>query len=255
MNSIKRTAAALLLTLVLIAASALAVSAESTGINGKCSFNGNDIDSNFDSSTIAKAVTELQPGDDVTFTATYVNNYTESTDWYMENTVVQTLERTAAAKKHAVGTSNAENGGYTYELIQYDSSGNKNVLFSNDEVGGEAKPANMEGLEQATNALDDWFYIDTLENGESGKVVLHVAFDGETEVNDYMETDGELNVRFAVEVKGTPTSPPAKKVKTGDQSNLLMWSAIALIGGLLMIVLAFISRMRDRKAADKGGKA
>ena len=83
----------------------------------------------------------------------------------MENSIVQTLEKTSARKKVS-GTGQAENGGYTYELTHYDKNGNKEVLFSNDEVGGEngvvpdlKSGKEMEGLEPATNALDEWFYI------------------------------------------------------------------------------------------------
>ena len=168
---------------------------------------------------------------------------------YMENTVIKTLEKTAQSKKHVEGTGAAEGGGYTYELIHIDKNGKQSVLFSNKRVGGEAKPGNMEGLEQATNALDDWFYLETLGKNESGKVILNVAFDGETEVNDYMDTDGELNLRFAVELTKTK-----KVVKTGDYSNMIMWASIALISGVLLLALAFISRRMDTKAeAGKGG--
>lgn len=254
MNSRKRTAAALLMTIVMIAASVITVSAESSSYSGSCSFNGKKITSDFSSKKIAKAVEDLQPGDDVSFTVTYTNNYAGSTDWYMENEVIKTLEKTAQARKVVKGTGSAENGGYTYELTHYDRNGRKNVLFSSDEVGGETKPAGMEGLEQATNALDNWFYIDTLKKGESGKVVLHVAFDGETEVNDYMDTDGELNLRFAVEL--TPKGKTHRKVvKTGDESGLIMWASICLVGALLLFVLAFISRSRERSREGKGGKA
>ena len=47
-----------------------------------------------------------------------------------------------------------------------------------------------------------------------------------------------------------------KAVKTGDQSDLLMWAAIGLVAGLLMLVFAFLSRRGDKKAAQgKGGRA
>ena len=73
-------------------------------------------------------------------------------------------------------------------------------------------------------------------------------------MNDFMDTDGELNVRFAVELTPTGTKT-TKAVKTGDQSDLLMWAAIGLVAGLLMLVLAFLSRKRDEKVQGKGGKA
>lgn len=252
MNSIKRTAAALLLAAALIAASALSVCAESSSIDGSCTFDGRKISSDISSEAVAKAVSELQPGDEVTFTVEYTNEDSESTDWYMENTVVKTLEETEQARKTVEGTGDAADGGYTYELTQIAGSGKKKVLFSNDKVGGESRTGGMQGLEQATNALENWFYIDTLKSGESGTVELHIAFDGETQANDYMDTDGELNLRFAVEKQkeGNPPPPP-DRVKTGDESRLIMWTAIALAGGLLLMILAFLSRRSDRKAEGR----
>ena len=253
----------LALTLALIAGMSGSALAESYEYDGVCTFNGKEMVEDFSSKTVADAVRNLQPGDDVTFTVQYVNGSNESTDWYMENNIVKTLESLSESAKRPDGIEAPEKGGYTYELVQNDKNGKKNVLFSNTEIGGDKGTVKdlknpereLKGLEPSTNALDDWFYIDTLtKKGQSGSVTLHVAFDGETEVNDYMDTDGELNVRFAVELtpKGTTTT---KAVKTGDQSNLLMWAAIGLVARLLMLILAFLSRKRDKATAGKGGKA
>lgn len=246
----------LALAMMMVIGMSSSVLAESSSYDGLCTFTGSKMISSFDSAQIASAVSGLQPGDDVTFNVQYKNGYDGSTDWYMENSIVQTLEK-ANTKKRVSGTGKAENGGYTYELTLHKSDGSTSVLFSNGTVGGEAKVNNKEGLEPATNALEDWFYIDTLKKGQSGTVTLHVAFDGETEVNDYMDTEGELNVRFAVELpsESKTTATVKKVVKTGDQSRLLMWASIALIAGLLMLVLAFLSRKRDEKADGKGGRA
>jgi hypothetical protein len=257
-RNIKTILPVLAITFAMITALPDAVFAESNNYDGSCYYTGSKIVSSFSSAQIAKAVENLQPGDDVTFTVTYENRSKDDTDWYMENTVVRTLENTDKSRKNAYvsGTDNAENGGYTYELVQYSSSGAKKVLFSNSRVGGDngtvaklnGKSGNMTGLEPATNALDEWFYIDTVASHESGKVVLHVAFDGETEVNDYMDTSGELNMRFAVEIPEKGKKP----VKTGDQSNLLMWTAICLSGGILLFILAFVSRRRERRTETSG---
>ena len=231
------------------------VFAESQKIDGSCYYDGSDIVSDFDSGQVATAVTNLQPGDDVSFTVKYTNKSNESTDWYMSNKVLQTLEKANNAKK-VEGTGQAENGGYTYQLIHTDNNGNSNVLFDNSKVGGEAKPLNMQGLEQATNALDEWFYIQTLAKGESGVVTLKVAFEGETEVNDYMDTKGEVMIKFAVE----PTPKTAAKTKhykgngvaTGDSANLWPWILAMLAAGLLLLLLALRSRRKDDEA-QRGG--
>ena len=237
----KTSLLALSLTLIMVLGMTVTAGAESTGYEWESRFTGTRIVSNFDSGEIADAVSDLQPGDDVTFEVSYVNDYNGDTDWYMENTVIQTLEKTQG--------TNASGGGYTYELIHEDSTGATETLFSNERVGGEATPNNMEGLEQATNALDEWFYLETLGYGDSGKVTLRVAFEGETQANDYMDTDGELDLRFAVEIPETDK----RIVKTGDSNMLGLWSVVCLLAAALLLILAVFSRRKDRKAAASGG--
>ena len=226
--------------------------ADSTTIDGEATFNGNEIQSTLDSGEVVKAFNNLQPGDDITVRVKYQNDYSESTDWYMANEVVQTLEKTDAARKTVEGTGTAENGGYTYTIVNTDKNGKETVLFSNDEVGGDAKPNGMEGLEQATNALDDWFYIQTLGKGESGVITMKVAFEGETEVNDYMDTDGEVLLRFAVELtkNGVPDKGPShQQTRTGD--SFLIWPFLLMIlSGIVMLLL-----LLWRRTKDEGGEA
>ena len=254
MNMLKKI---IILAVALITAAAMVSSdagALSSKIDGNCYFDGSRIVSDFDSGEVATAITNLQPGDDVTFTVKYTNQSKDSTDWYMSNKVLQTLEKANSAKK-VQGTGTAENGGYTYQLIHTDNNGNSNVLFDNSKVGGEAKPAGLQGLEQATNALDEWFYIQTLKKGESGVVTLKVAFEGETEVNDYMDTKGEVMLKFAVEL--TPKAAKSKHyngngVSTGDSANLWPWILAMLAAGLLLLLLALRSRRKDDEA-QRGG--
>ena len=70
-----------------------------------------------------------------------------------------------------------------------------------------------------------------------------------------MDTDGELRLRFAVEKNTEKTPPPEPDVpphiKTGDESRLIMWSVIGLTGGMLMIVLLWLSRRSDKKAEER----
>lgn len=235
----------IMLALTMILSGMMIVNAESESYNGTAVFTGSKIESSFSSGTIAAAVSDLQPGDDVTFTVEYTNAYDKDTDWYMSNEVLQTLEKSTDARK-VTGVGSAENGGYTYELVHYDKNGEETVLFSNAEVGGEEKPNNMEGLEQATNALDDWFYIQTLSKNETGKVKLHVAFEGETEVNNYMDTSGGLELKFAVEIHDSP----GRKVKTGDNTGILLWTTVLLLSSVLMFILVALSRRKDLKTAE-----
>lgn len=246
MQNIMKTTALLLAAGTLVGMTVTPVMAEQRDINGSCYFDGKEIVSDYTSQEIADAVTNLQPGDEVSFIITYTNSYDTSTDWYMENSVLQTLEKASAAKAVS-GTGKAEHGAYTYELIHYDNDNHREALFSNKEVGGDKVVGGMEGLEQATNATDEWFYIQTLNKGQSGKVVLNVAFDGETEVNDYMDTDGGLAVRFAVELNktGTSTKKPGKSVKTGDTTNFPLMVGL-LTAGVFFLIVALFLRKRER---------
>jgi len=239
---IRRSLMALSLAALMTAGMTMTVSAETAQYEWESVFNGNSIVSNFDTEEIAEAVSNLQPGDDVTFEVSYRNEYDGDTDWYLENEVVKTLEKTQG--------TNASGGGYTYSLVHKDSDGAEETIFSNERVGGEAKPNDMEGLEQATNAVDEWFFLETLGYGESGTVTLKVAFEGETQANDYMDTDGELELRFAVEI---PENGGKRRVDTGDNSMLTLWSAACLAAAGLLIILAVFSRRRDKRAAEAAG--
>ena len=253
-NSVKTM---VLLTVCMLSAliSAECAFAESNTYNGTAYFNGKNVVSTFKTGEIADAITELQPGDDVTFRVKYTNKHKEETDWYLENEVLQTLEKADAARKVPEGTGTPENGGYTYELIHKDKNGTTQVLFSNSKVGGEAKPADMEGLEQATNALDDWFYLQSLDYKESGELTLSIKFDGETEVNDYMDTNGGVMLRFGVNIREqegspAPTDGPEYRqgVKTGDHAMFALYAAMAIIGLILLIIVW--RRMRSEQGGD-----
>ena len=145
----------------------------------------------------------------------------------------------------------AEEAGYLYHDLRQ-ILGDRQVLFSNEQVGGDAKVAGMEGLHQATNATKEWFFIQKLKPGQKGYTELYVKFDGETEVNDYMDTYGKLEVAYAVELEkaGTTTNKTHASTRTGDDSN--PWIALILmtLAGILAL-LTILSWQRDRKAGDQ----
>ena len=93
--------------------------------------------------------------------------------------------------------------------------------------------------------------LDGEEKGQSD-----VAFEGETEVNDYMDTKGEVMIKFAVEL--TPKTAAKTKhykgngVATGDSANLWPWILAMLAAGLLLLLLALRSRRKDDEA-QRGG--
>ena len=234
----------LAMSFVMVMGITLSTSAESNELTGSCYFNGSAVVCDFDSNVVAETVRGLEPGDDVTFTVEYTNEYKGTTHWYMRNETIETLEQSY---------DKAENGGYTYTLTNVAPDGSREVLFDNSTVGGKytlgshkAKTSRGtdntgEGLHQATNASDDWFFVQTLKKGQSGRTELYVKFDGETEVNDYMDTKGELLLAYAVE-KDTG------RIKTGDETNVLKYIVI-MLAAFLMLILTILSYSKDRKVA------
>ena len=151
----KHTMMILTMSVLLLLGMTISVSAESQTVNGHCWFDGGStIESDdFDSNTIATKVRGLEPGDDVTFRVEFKNKYKDTTYWYMKSQVMKTLEQSF---------DRSENGGYTFKLTHIKPNGDRQVLFSNEQVGGDAKVAGMEGLHQATNATKEWFFIQKL---------------------------------------------------------------------------------------------
>lgn len=211
----------------------------SGGDGWKVSFDGKKMTSTFKNTDIDDKIYEMEPGDTVDFHIQLKNEYKQTTDWYMTNKVLKSLEDAQTV---------AEGGAYSYILTYIKQDGTKETLYSSEEVGGETKNASGEGLHQATNSLKDYFYLDRLKSGQSGEITLKVKLEGETQGNTYQDTLAKLQMNFAVELvddsttPGTPDNPtktPPKKspsrttVKTGDNSRVLLYSVIALIAGLV----------------------
>lgn len=215
-------------------------------------FLGDEMVSNFESHQIQEEIYNIQPGDSVIFEVELDNKADFTTDWYMTNEVLRTLEES---------NNCAEGGAYTYILTYVDPEGTENLLYSSEVVGGEEDTTlEGEGLHQATNNLEEYFFLDRLEAGEGGYVSLYVKLDGETQGNDYQDTLARLQVNFAVEKVLTETitnnitvtetkvitNVITNVVKTGDESTVILWSVLALAGGVVLLVLALISMKKNR---------
>ncbi len=235
----------LLLSLMITLGMGQAVFANSnTADGGTYTFDGNKMTYSAGKNA-DNEVEGLEPGDDVTITFTYTNDSDDTTYWYMENTILKTLEE----------QSEAAGGGYSYTLTD-----GSTVIFDSDAVGGENTTQSAgikEGLLGVNDAIkgdagEAWFFIRELGAGQSGQTTLHVALDGESQVNSYEGTDGKLQVNYGVEKQppGEDTVINRPGTKTGDSFNPL-FAIAALTAALLAILLAVLSYFKDRKDGEE----
>lgn len=258
----KRRYGCLALAACLLMGSTVTVQAEEYTTSGwKTQYADGKMTTNFDSSDVASTVSGLLPGDSVTVELTLENQDRKSTDWYMTNEVISSLEDSQEA---------AGGGAYGYNLTYTDSAGEVTVLYSSENVGGEKSSETGEGLHEASRT--DFFYLDRLDSGTSGKVSLTIRLDGETNGNGYQNTLARLQMAFAADPvtggsggrsggsgggtgnNGASAEPASAAsvaytlggVQTGDANDLVIWSVVALISGLVLLVWAVLCYRKDR---------
>lgn len=247
-----------IMTALLVIATPLTVCAEDYqgSRDWTVSFDGSKMNSNFKSAEMTEDILNIQPGDSITLQVNLKNDSEKKSDWYMTNEVLQTLEDS---------NDSAEGGAYTYILTYHDPAGEESVLYSSEVVGGEEDTSvSEEGLHQATNGLEDYFYLDRLLVGESAYISLYVQLDGETQGNAYQDTLARLKMNFAVEkvndetiteyvtktVNQTETVIISNVVKTGDEAPVVLYSVLLLGCGVLLLILAAKSMQSRRR--EKG---
>lgn len=233
--------------------------------NWQVEFDGRKMSSNFSSEEMAEEIYRIQPGDSINLKVSLKNSGDIATGWYMTNEMLATLEDSQET---------AQGGAYSYRLA-YQGPGGEDVLYDSEAVGGEGdKGGAGEGLYQATDSLKDFFYLDTLDSGQSGAVNLTVKLDGESQGNDYQDTLAKLRMNFAVErAEGrtatvTPTpientvrrtlrqdSPSiiAAAVQTGDPVKILPYCIAALAAGITFLILGAVAVKRNRDTDERGG--
>lgn len=242
--------------------------------NWKVAFTSEDkMESSFNTADINDVIGGMQPGDNVIITLNLKNENRTTTDWYMRNEVLYSLEDRSTNKE-------TSGGAYTYRLVYTDKDGEVNTLFDSDTVGGESADDTIsrmgEGLKSATNALKDYFYLDTLAKGAGGVVTLEVALDGETQGNHYQDTLADLQMDFAVELRdtpggggggggGTPDTPNTPNtpntpdsttsrtgvVRTGDDNQIVLFSVISGVTGLLLLLYCIYNLRAYRKRREE----
>ena len=233
----------------------------------------NQMEDNFSAQGIADQIADLQPGDTVTFHVSLTNSSDSLTDWYMTNEVVKTLEDAQAV---------ADNGGYSYKLTYNSSKENivPSVIYDSEAIGGDKEAGEgQEGLLEATDSLDEYFFLEQLTPGASASVDLAVTLDGESQGNVYQDTWAKLQMNFAVEKtttvittpsvtpsvtpnpSATPTPTPTTRIitvtvtptpspsspKTGDNNNTIMWIVLAAAAGGVLLTLGIISMKRRKE--------
>lgn len=234
--------------------------------NWNVTFDGKNLSDNFTNGDVTETIlSKLQPGDSVTLQINMKNTDSKKSDWYLTNEVLKTLEETAAG-------GNAAGGAYTYLLTYHDPAKKETVLFDSERVGGEEdveKEKSEIGLHEATDNLDEWVYLDRLNSGESAYVTLYVKLDGETQGNAYQESVAQLKMNFAVEKVNDATITKKKvvegeekvetvvvtkyvpsMVKTGDNSQLVLFSTLTLVSGLGLFVFATYLMKKRRKGEE-----
>ena len=204
-------------------------------VSGNVVFDGKAVTPDYSAEDISKSFSGLMPGDEMSFTFNLKNNSGKDSDWYMVDKVISSFEDGAKAA----------NGAYTYEIKYVSPAGAENIIFSSESVGGDEESGEPTGLHQATTSLEDYFYLDTIKAGQSGKVVISIAIDGESHSNTYMDTFADLNVNFAVEVPETTTTTVyVTAPRTGDDSSIALFAGAALISALAVAGITVILKRR-----------
>ena len=209
------------------------------------------MNSNFSTANLDQVVPQMQPGDEAVFKISVKNENSRTTDWYLENKILKSME----------DNSSASGGAYTYRLTYKDNkTGTETVYYDSRTVGGEDTSKGA-GLHEVTapNGLEDWVYMDRLANGEGGVVELHITLDGETQGNSYQTQTADLSLNFAVELEpaapNTPTTPGRTTttiVKTGDDTPVAMYLTIAGVAGAILLVLAIVGiKLRKRQSEGR----
>lgn len=236
-------ASALALTMTLMAAPAFAETLTSPTAWNVTFTSDAKMETNFQANDISQMMNDVQPGDTAEIVINLKNDYKDSTNWYMTNRILNSLEDTVES---------AKGGAYTYELSYVSPSNETTTLFSSDTVGGDTAAGGKQGLKEVTGAMDDYFLLGTLNKGQSAKVELAVSLDGETQGNAYQQSLADLSMDFAVEIGPTGAqrniTSTASLLQTGDQfmNNLPIYLGLAGLG-IIVLIIAIVGRRKSKK--------
>jgi hypothetical protein len=229
--------------------------------NWTVTYDGKSLTTNFKTDDVSSSITNAMPGDTISYVINTKNNKSGNTDWYLSNSVLQSLEKDGSAS----------GGAYTYQLSYISSDGTTTSLYDSSTVGGDEGNGLLDVNDTTT---DGYFYLERLTNGQSGQVVLTIKLDGHTQANDYMTKLAQLQMSFAVEEAVnsvvtlnntvTQTVPgnivrlqnPAANTdvltgpKTGDNILPMILSMLGMVIGILLVVIWGVNG-RNRKTAKE----
>lgn len=215
-------------------------------------FTGGKMESNFKNSDVTDELSNIQPGDSIELKVQLKNSDSGDTDWYMTNEVIQTLED---------AQESAEGGAYEYKLTYVGSDDTEKVLYDSTSVGGEGASGAGEGLKQIDNSMDEYFYLGRLSSDNTGTVHLTVGVEGETQGNGYQLTLAKLRMNFAVEkvtagntITKNKVIKTTNTVKTGDTARVLLFCALALISGLILLAYGIYTLNKNTKKRNQKGE-
>lgn len=203
---------------------------------------------NFEANEIGSTIGELQPGDTTTLSIALKNDYKDTTNWYLKNEILESLEES---------TQGAYGGAYGYHLSYVGPDNQTTMLFSSDTVGGGKEGDYKGGLKDVNNGIDDFFYIGQLNSGQSGKVELAISLEGETQGNAYQNARlADIQMQFAVDIVGSNEANRnivyASMMQTGDQLMSNLPILLGLAGaGLIVLIIALVG-LRKKKRDEEG---
>lgn len=241
----KKKILSLAMAMTLLVGASFSVQAEDyQGEDGwNVTFDGKKMKNSFTSSDIDSAIYDILPGDSIEIHLDLQNTSKKSADWYMTNEVLQSLEDSKNV---------AEGGVYTYVLTYVNPEGKDRLLYSSEALEGEY-------IQEATGALEDYFFLDSIKAGKSGEIVLKVGLEGETQGNDYQNTLARMQMNFAVEptIEGSHTITKEKiieTIKTGDNAKVMVFVGVTLAAGLVCLILAILKMRKHDDDQDGTGK-
>ena len=250
----KKKILCLVMTLVMtVGAATTAFARDYQGADGwQVTFDGSKMSSNFQDNDVTDQMANIQPGDSIELKVNVLNSDSGSTDWYMTNEVIQTLED---------AQSSAEGGAYEYRLTYIGSDNTEKVLYDSTTVGGEGTSDAGEGLKQIDNSMEEYFYLGRLSSNTTGTVHLTVGVEGETQGNGYQLTLAKLRMNFAVEKVSAGKTITKNKiikttntVKTGDTARVLLFCVLALISGLILLAYGIYTLNKNTKKRRQKGE-